>query len=65
MIIDLTDSSEKAQIEVLELSKTPCIFSSSAVYNLSNQNGTIKDSVLDSIVSIADTRTSLNHWSEQ
>jgi membrane dipeptidase len=50
MIIDLSHTSFKTQFDVLELSKTPVIFSHSNVYNLCNHTRNVQDSILFKLV---------------
>lgn len=52
MIIDLTSSSSDTQMKVLQVSKAPCMFTSSAAYELANNDKNIKQSVFDAIVRI-------------
>ena len=52
MLIDISHTSYKTQLDVLELSKTPVIFSHSNVYNLCNHTRNVKDSVLLKLVCI-------------
>ncbi len=51
MVIDLARSSVKTQLKVLDISKAPCIFSSTAMDTPSPQKGNIKDAVIEKIVS--------------
>jgi membrane dipeptidase len=50
MIIDISHTSYKTQFDVLQLSKTPVIFSHSNVYNLCNHTRNVQDSILFKLV---------------
>jgi microsomal dipeptidase-like Zn-dependent dipeptidase len=49
MIIDLSESNEKTIKDVLELTKSPVIFSHSNSYSLCESKGNIKDEVFEGI----------------
>ena len=50
MVIDISHTSYKTQLDVLEITQTPVIFSHSNVYNLCNHTRNVKDDVLVKLV---------------
>ena len=51
MIVDISHVSKKTMLDVLEVSKTPVMFSHSSIYSLCNSVRNVQDDVLLKLVS--------------
>lgn len=50
MVIDLSEASHQTQLDVLNITKAPVIFSHAAAYGVTNNIRNVKDDVLKQLV---------------